>query len=220
MVETMAMMPASDQISCLVANAYGDPKRSVAITADALKTITRPIKTRSMVTAKSHRSTLTRWPMTLHFTTELRREGEDCSWKNALGMTGLVPRYDFRVRAWWLDGWGGRRSTNAGNGFASAMKRFRTPLLSLSEVGSFDCVRLAPPFAQDDRLGVAVGVTRMRLTACCKRVHHFFENPPPVVVALGLVEARTGGGHQDDDPGLGDGGGTPRGVCQRLRLDD
>src|SRR5882762_7828166 len=45
------------------------------MTAEALNTITRPMKTRSRVTVKSHRSTLTRLAMRVHFTTETRRHG-------------------------------------------------------------------------------------------------------------------------------------------------
>src|SRR6266403_3241111 len=106
MVATMATMPASAQMSCLVTNAYGEPKRSLAITADALKTITRPVKTSSMVTAKSHRSTLTRLATTLHFTTESRWPERIAAGKMPRGMTGLVPRYDFTVRGLVVDGRG------------------------------------------------------------------------------------------------------------------
>src|SRR2546427_12778938 len=114
MVATMATMPASAQMSCLVTNAYGEPKRSLAITADALKTITRPVKTSSMVTAKSHRSTLTRLAMTLHFTTELRRDGEDCSGKDALGDDWFGSSYCFTIGCLWWTGGDARRSTNSG----------------------------------------------------------------------------------------------------------
>src|SRR5579863_1488338 len=60
---TIATSPATAQINCLERNAYGDPKRSRAITAEAEKTITKPRKTSSMVTVKSQRSTLTRFAM-------------------------------------------------------------------------------------------------------------------------------------------------------------
>src|SRR5882757_9380784 len=150
MVAAMAMMPASAQISCLLANAYGEPKRSLAITADALKTITRPVKTSSMVTAKSHRSTLTRLAMTLHFTTELRRDGEDCSGKDALGMTGLVPRPT--TRPWLVVDGRGRPSAPRTRGEPKFDEKFPDALVPQLGQGSFDCVRRAPHFAQDDRV--------------------------------------------------------------------
>src|SRR5438270_2567983 len=63
MVTTIAINPATAQISCLDRNAYGEPKRSRAITAEAENTITSPTKTSSMVTVNSQRSTLTRFAM-------------------------------------------------------------------------------------------------------------------------------------------------------------
>jgi hypothetical protein len=59
----MATSPATAQISCFTKNAYGDPKRSLAITADAEKTMTSPTKTNSIVTVNNQRSTLTRFAM-------------------------------------------------------------------------------------------------------------------------------------------------------------
>src|ERR1700731_140726 len=61
MAMTMATSPATAQINCFDRKAYGEPKRSRAITADAEKTITSPTKTSSMVTVNSQRSTLTRF---------------------------------------------------------------------------------------------------------------------------------------------------------------
>src|SRR5271157_5907919 len=63
------------QINCFSKNAYGDSNRSRAITADAENTITSPTNTSSMVTVNSQRSTLTRFAMETHFTTESRRHG-------------------------------------------------------------------------------------------------------------------------------------------------
>ncbi len=60
------------------------------MTAEALKTITRPVKTSSMVAVKSHRSTFTRLAMASHFTTETQRQGGIWWWKIGWGMTGLV----------------------------------------------------------------------------------------------------------------------------------
>src|SRR5271167_2568671 len=59
----MAAMPAAAHINCFDRNAYSDPKRSRAITADAENTITTPTNTSSMVTVNSQRSTLTRFAM-------------------------------------------------------------------------------------------------------------------------------------------------------------
>src|SRR6266478_3314935 len=121
MVATMATMPANAQMSCLVTNAYGEPKRSLAITADALKTITRPVKTSSMVTAKSHRSTLTRLATTLHFTTESRWPERIAAGKMPRGMTGLVPRYRLHGQGapWWTGR--GRRSLHEFGGTRSEL---------------------------------------------------------------------------------------------------
>ena|SRR5436305_2894822 len=63
MVTSIAISPATAQINCLERNAYGEPKRSRAITAEAENTITSPTNTSSMVTANSQRSTLTRFAM-------------------------------------------------------------------------------------------------------------------------------------------------------------
>src|SRR5580692_5025149 len=63
MVTTMAPSPASAHTNCFDRNAYSDPKRSRAITADAENTITTPTNTSSMVTVNSQRSTLTRFAM-------------------------------------------------------------------------------------------------------------------------------------------------------------
>src|SRR5271169_6021713 len=63
MVTTMAMSPATAQINCFDRNAYSEPNRSRAITADAENTITSPTNTSSMVTVNSQRSTLTRFAM-------------------------------------------------------------------------------------------------------------------------------------------------------------
>src|SRR5580704_16981149 len=63
MVTTMAMSPATAQTNCFDRNAYSEPKRSRAMTADAENTITRPTNTSSMVTVNSQRSTLTRFAM-------------------------------------------------------------------------------------------------------------------------------------------------------------
>src|ERR1700689_1940300 len=63
MVTTIAPSPASAQINCFDRNAYSDPKRSRAMTADAENTITSPTNTSSMVTVNSQRSTLTRVAM-------------------------------------------------------------------------------------------------------------------------------------------------------------
>ena len=61
MPTSMAAMPAAAQAICRSRNPYAEPKRSFAITADALKTITSPMKTSNSVTVNSHLSTLTRW---------------------------------------------------------------------------------------------------------------------------------------------------------------
>ncbi len=63
MVMTIATSPATAQINCFDRNAYGEPKRSRAMTADAEKTITSPTNTSSMVTVNNQRSTLTRFAM-------------------------------------------------------------------------------------------------------------------------------------------------------------
>src|SRR5580693_6990822 len=63
MATTIATSPAAAQINCFDKNAYGEPKRSRAITADAENTITSPTNTRSIVTVNSQRSTLTRFAM-------------------------------------------------------------------------------------------------------------------------------------------------------------
>src|SRR6266403_1611566 len=133
MVATMATMPASAQMSCLVTNAYGEPKRSLAITADALKTITRPVKTSSMVTAKSHRSTLTRLATTLHFTTESRWPERIAAGKMPRGMTGLVPRYRLHGQG----ARGGRAGTPVaprirGDSIRTTVKNLHAALLSPS----------------------------------------------------------------------------------------
>src|SRR6202035_1893898 len=75
MATTIATKPAVAQINCFSKNAYGDPNRSRAITADAENTITSPTNTSSMVTVNSQRSTLTRFAMGIHFTTEERKRG-------------------------------------------------------------------------------------------------------------------------------------------------
>src|SRR5208282_3862718 len=63
MATTIATSPAAAQINCFSKNAYGDPNRSRAITADAENTITSPTNTSNMVTVNSQRSTLTRFAM-------------------------------------------------------------------------------------------------------------------------------------------------------------
>src|SRR6266567_5191767 len=63
MVTIMARRPATAQTNCFDRNAYGEPNRSRAITADAENTITSPTNTSSMVTVNSQRSTLTRFAM-------------------------------------------------------------------------------------------------------------------------------------------------------------
>src|SRR5271166_3175577 len=63
MATTIATRPAAAQINCFSKNAYGDPNRSRAITADAENTITSPTNTSSMVTVNNQRSTLTRFAM-------------------------------------------------------------------------------------------------------------------------------------------------------------
>src|SRR5580693_7366530 len=63
----MAAIPAAAHINCFDRNAYSDPNRSRAITADAENTITNPTNTRSMVTVNSQRSTLTRFAMGVSF---------------------------------------------------------------------------------------------------------------------------------------------------------
>ena len=75
MVTTMARSPATAQINCFDRNAYSEPNRSRAMTADAENTITSPTNTSSMVTVKSQRSTLTRFAMGFHFTMDRRRYG-------------------------------------------------------------------------------------------------------------------------------------------------
>src|SRR5208283_4803115 len=94
MATTIATSPAAAQINCFSKNAYGDPNRSRAITADAENTITSPTNTSSMVTVNSQRSTLTRFAMGSSFHhggTEARRRNcrlliPDCclSWFQAL----------------------------------------------------------------------------------------------------------------------------------------
>ena len=60
MTTIMATMPAAAHAICRTRKPYGEPKRSFAITAEALKTITSPMKTSNSVTVNSHLSTLTR----------------------------------------------------------------------------------------------------------------------------------------------------------------
>ncbi len=60
MIPTIATIPAAAHAICRTRKPYGEPKRSFAITADALNTITSPIKTSNSVTVNSHLSTLTR----------------------------------------------------------------------------------------------------------------------------------------------------------------
>src|SRR5437899_4777659 len=67
MVTTIAARPATAQINCFDKNAYGDPNRSRAITADAEKTISSPRNTSSMVTVNSQRSAQTRFAMGTSF---------------------------------------------------------------------------------------------------------------------------------------------------------
>src|SRR5580658_10315573 len=73
----MAAIPAAAHINCFDRNAYSDPNRSRAITADAENTITSPTNTRSMVTVNSQRSTLTRFASEFHFTTAARRSQKE-----------------------------------------------------------------------------------------------------------------------------------------------
>src|SRR5580700_9082738 len=67
MATTIATRPAAAQINCFDKNAYGDPNRSRAITAEAENTITSPTNTKSMVTVNNQRSTLTRFAMRSSF---------------------------------------------------------------------------------------------------------------------------------------------------------
>src|ERR1700745_1946864 len=67
MVTVIAARPATAQINCFDRNAYSEPKRSRALTADAENTITSPTNTNSMVTVNNHRSTLTRFAMGTSF---------------------------------------------------------------------------------------------------------------------------------------------------------
>ena len=54
------MRPAAAHAICRNRNVYAEPKRSLAMTAEALKTITSPMKTRTRVMQKIQRSMLTR----------------------------------------------------------------------------------------------------------------------------------------------------------------
>src|SRR5580658_9718013 len=77
----MAAIPAAAHINCFDRNAYSDPNRSRAITADAENTITSPTNTRSMVTVNSQRSTLTRFAMGVsfhHASRDAHRRIADC----------------------------------------------------------------------------------------------------------------------------------------------
>src|SRR5437016_3652843 len=56
----MTISPAVAHAICRSRNVYADPKRSLAITAEALKTITNPTKTKISVMQKIQRSMLTR----------------------------------------------------------------------------------------------------------------------------------------------------------------
>src|SRR5688572_9677199 len=54
------MKPAIAHTICRIKKLYADPKRSLAITADALKIMMRPMNTSTTVLPKIQRSTLTR----------------------------------------------------------------------------------------------------------------------------------------------------------------
>src|SRR5689334_421620 len=75
MAASMAIKPATAHPSWRRRKKYPEWYRSFAITAEALNTITKPIKTSSKVTTKSQRSTLIRLAMQTYFTTEARRYG-------------------------------------------------------------------------------------------------------------------------------------------------
>jgi hypothetical protein len=66
MSANMASTPATAQASWRNTNEYGEPKRSLAITAEALKTMMRPTNTSSSVTVNKVLSTLTRLAMGKH----------------------------------------------------------------------------------------------------------------------------------------------------------
>src|SRR5208283_544520 len=94
---TIATCPAAAQINCFNKNAYGDPNRSRAITADAENTITSPTNTSSMVTVNSQRSTLTRFAMETHFTTESRRRADRIADSEFCLLIVLVPGHSDRL---------------------------------------------------------------------------------------------------------------------------
>src|SRR5215831_9749414 len=110
---SMTTIPATAQESCFRTNVYGEPKRSLAVTAEALKTMTRPMKTNSAVAVNRYRSTLTRLAITLYLATEARRQGGKWGRKIGMGVTGLVHSLfsivDFRLSNGKSagDGWAG-----------------------------------------------------------------------------------------------------------------
>src|ERR1700688_1819112 len=92
---TIAISPAMAHISCLNRNSYADPKRSLAITAEALKIMTSPIKTSIVVTVNIQRSTLTRLAMgRIHFTTDQHISGPVLAVNYGKKITDLVRRGD------------------------------------------------------------------------------------------------------------------------------
>lgn len=73
----MATIPAAAHPNCRSRKKYPEPYRSLAITADALKTMTNPMKIKSKVTVKSQLSTATRFAMgAFHFITEMTSHGD------------------------------------------------------------------------------------------------------------------------------------------------
>src|ERR1700686_4542858 len=88
---TIAISPAMTHISCLNRNSYADPKSSLAITAEALKIMTSPIKTSIVVTENIQRSTLTRLAMRrIHFTTDQHISGPVLAVNYGKKITDLV----------------------------------------------------------------------------------------------------------------------------------
>src|SRR6266851_8048064 len=108
MVTTIAASPATAQINCFDRNAYSEPNRSRAITAEAENTITSPTNTSSMVTVNSQRSTLTRFAMGIHFTTESRNHAGILLWNSHLSGDYRGSRNHFSscpAGAEWQAGW-------------------------------------------------------------------------------------------------------------------
>src|SRR5882724_2342290 len=87
MANSMTTNPAAAQANCFTRKVDAEPKRSFAITAEALKTITNPTKTSSRVTVNSQRSTLTRFAIQCR-SPQGNRSGRMISSITRVGLTG------------------------------------------------------------------------------------------------------------------------------------